>query len=238
MTELDLPELAWDVSGTLIARPNRFLAQVQLDDRTEVLAHVADPGRLTDLLYPGNRLRLKDMGRRPARKTTHSLVLAALDDAWILVNTTYHRRIAEALLRWDDGPFGHLTAIRPEVRVGHSRLDFMVARGGRDLAIEVKGCALAKGGVGRFPDAPTERGRKHLATLTALVEEGHPAALLVLVLRPDAQAFGPHAEIDPDFAKAFWQAIEAGVEVVPYQVLIHEERFTAPGPLPLVSDRH
>jgi len=205
-----------DAEGALVERSNRFIAVVDIEKDSGVSrekAHVHDPGRLLELLYPGNRLLLRRAGN-PKRKTAWDVIAARHDDEWILTHSGFHREIADWLLSGRNGPFGQLVDLIPEVTVGHSRLDFMAEdTDGRSIGIEIKGCTLAIDGTALFPDAPTERGRKHVETLIDLVEGGKRAGLVILAFRPDAEAFAPKADTDPRFAEAFWRAVDAGVEV-------------------------
>jgi len=229
-----------DAEGVLVERPNRFLAIVDIDGADGTVpgekAHVHDPGRLLELLYPGNRLLLRRAGN-PLRKTAWDVIAARHGEEWILIHSGFHREIAAWLLSSPDPPFGKLADIRPEVTVGHSRLDFMAMdKMGRTIGIEVKGCTLAIDGTALFPDAPTERGRKHVNTLIGMVESGDRAGLLVLVLGPDAERFAPKADTDPAFAEAFWKAVDNGVEVHAVRFGFDGENVHLMGEIP-VTDR-
>jgi len=229
-----------DAEGALVERSNRFLAIVDIegaDGRAErCKAHVHDPGRLLELLYLGNRLLLRRAGN-PLRKTQWDVIAARCENDWILIHSGFHRYISDWLLSGPDNPFGTLDGITPEVTVGHSRLDFMAEDAdGRTIGIEVKGCTLAVGGQALFPDAPTERGRKHVETLIELVEGGKRAGLLVLAFRPDAESFAPKADTDPRFADAFWRAVDAGVEVHVVKFRFDGEDVRLIGEIP-VADR-
>ncbi len=214
--------IPWDASGTLISRPNRFLALVDIDEKCcqtleNEKVHVHDPGRLKELLYPGNRLLLRRM-EGAKRKTKWDLIAAKNGEDWILVHSGYHRKITEAVLaRPDISPFGELESFKAEVTMGNSRLDFLLQqKGGRPCAAEVKGCTLTVDGAALFPDAPTLRGRRHLQTLTSLQKEGKmDTAVMILVFRQDSETFSPFTKRDPEFAEAFWKAVDAGVQVYP-----------------------
>jgi sugar fermentation stimulation protein A len=212
-----LANIPTDAEGTLVERGNRFLAVVDIYGIDETAsrheAHVHDPGRLEELLYPGNRVLLRRAGN-PQRKTRWDVIAALHDDHWILIHSGYHREISTRILEKPGSPFGTPLEIRPEVTVGHSRLDFMLKdKDGNAIGVEVKGCTLAVDGVALFPDAPTVRGRKHVETLIDLVQGGSRAGLLILVFQPGALEFSPNEATDPAFAEAFWRAMDAGVEV-------------------------
>ena len=218
-------QLDRDRMGIFRSRPNRFLGLIKLDEpdsstTNEVYAHIHDPGRLKELLYPGNLVLLKKAVVRSKRKTVWDVLAAKFNGNWILIHSGYHRAIAEwVLTNGQILPFGNPRSITPEVSVGDSRLDFeLIDQTGRRVLIEVKGCTLAENGVALFPDAPTARGRRHLDTLLAAKQNasnGLECALVVLVFRPDAIRFMPNARTDPEFARLFYHAYFNGIEVYP-----------------------
>jgi sugar fermentation stimulation protein A len=189
------------------------------------LAHVHDPGRLREILYPGNRVVLKSAGA-PRRKTAWDVIAGRVGSDWVLVHSGYHRGLAERILRDPSiSPLGGIAKLEAEVRYGHSRLDFRAVLGdGTVTWVEVKGCTLTAGGAALFPDAPTVRGRKHLHALTEARSEGAGAALLVLVLGPEARCFAPNEATDPAYTAAFREAVNHGVEV--YPLMLSYDRST------------
>lgn len=209
-----------DALGHVISRPNRFLliSDVEMPDGTVYRSekvHVHDPGRLKEILYPGNIIQLRKADKE-GRKTSWDLVSGKVEEKWVLVNSSYHRYIAESILSSALSPLGRLFSIRAEVRAGASRLDFLLTgEDGKVHYIEVKGCTLSRDGRALFPDAPTTRGTRHLRELIRLKEEGYESDVLVLVLAPDTECFIPNAECDPEFAGAFRDAVLAGVNVHP-----------------------
>lgn len=198
----------WDVEAVFLSRPNRFVGIVDIGGKEEKV-HVHDPGRLEELLYPGNRVLLK-RAEKPGRKTRWDLIASWYEGQWVFTNSGYHRQISENIVR-------RLFSgeIKAEVTVGHSRLDFVVKDGENITGIEVKGCTLTENGVALFPDAPTERGRKHLETLISMMKEGKKAVLLILVFRKDSRCFAPNERTDPKFAETFGRAVEKGLMVRP-----------------------
>ncbi len=204
-------------TATFISRPNRYLSIVEMDhDKVEV--HVHDPGRLKELLYPGNRCLVKHAPGLK-RKTSWDMIAAKKGDEFVLVHSGYHRYLAESLLKSPEiSPFGKTQEIRAEVKAGESRLDFrLVDESGEVIWIEVKGCSLSEDGVAKFPDAPTVRGVRHLKTLMDLKGKGERSAALIIVLS-DSTIFEPNGATDPLFYKTFYDAINAGVEVYPVRV--------------------
>ncbi len=213
-----LIKIPWDQKALFIKRPNRFLAICSdIRDGRELKVHVRDPGRLKELLYPGNQVLLKRAcGRK--RKTKWDLIAAmASSGKWVLVNSGFHSAIAASIiLDRQLSPFGMVKGLRPEIKVGRSRLDFLVdlENKGR-VYLEVKGCTLVKEGIALFPDAPTERGRRHLVELSSLVQEGYRACVMFLILCPEADCFDANIRTDPLFYRTFYDVVRQGVEIYP-----------------------
>lgn len=212
---LDIP---LDTEGILVCRPNRFLGIVDIITPIELKdekVHIHDPGRLEDILFPGNRVLLKRANGK-GRKTGWDLIGGKVGDNFILTHSGYHRyismwvlenRIIESL--------GNIEKIIPEQIFGESRLDYLVEGAGNRTWIEVKGCTFAENGKAMFPDAPTSRGRRHVEELIKALQAGDNATMIVLIFRREAQCFWAHEKIDPDFAAAFSHAIKEGVKVYP-----------------------
>ena len=224
--EIKLLEIPYDGLGIIQSRPNRFMGIVDLIDlntdqviENAVKAHVHDPGRLKEILYPGNRVLLKkpDPNRSSSRKTRWDIIAGRVNEQWVLINSSYHRSMMEAIFNNEKlTPFGRLKDIRPEVKFGKSRLDFLLTdSNGREIYVEVKGCTLTEDGIALFPDAPTDRGRRHLEELTSAIQQGYDAAVVVLVFREDSSCFLPNAETDPKFAATFEKAMGSGVKIFP-----------------------
>ncbi len=238
-----LLEMPCQIQATWIERPNRFLGIVRFQDGTQAKVHVRDPGRLTELLFPGNKVIVNPApGAAKERKTRFDLVAAAYEDQWVLVNSGYHPAIAGNMLSEPSvSPFVPLRFIRSEVRYGESRLDFLLKLGNKDLdrvLLEVKGCTLARDGMALFPDAPTIRGRRHIQELMKAMDDGYRTALLVLVFRQDASCFSPNRDTDPEFAQVFAHALEMGVECHPVKLSLTVRNGRGEivylGPLPVV----
>ena len=225
-----------DTEGTFIERPNRFLAIVEIDDngiKTQEKVHVHDPGRLLDILYPGNRVLLRKASN-PNRKTGWDMIAGRSADNWILINSAFHRQISGWVI--ENGVvdlFSNADSILPEQKYGDSRLDYLILKDGKSTWVEVKGCTLADGRVASFPDAPTTRGKRHLEELIKARSEGHDAAVIILVLRPEAECFTANGMIDPAFADTFEKALEAGVKVFPLQFSFEDGNVCYHSQLPL-----
>ena len=214
IVKITLPPLE---KGYLIARPNRFLAQVKLGD-VEILAHVADPGRLEELLYPGAAVYVAKAGN-PNRKTSFDLKLVQGENGFVSVDSGVPNRLAKKALAAEIWPLFHgYTDIKAEPRHKNSRFDFLLQAVSRpDFYLEIKGCTLVKNEVALFPDAPTARGSRQVQQLTELVEQGAKAAVIFIVQRHDATQFRPHIIMDPVFSQTVLNAQKAGVEVLAYR---------------------
>jgi sugar fermentation stimulation protein A len=212
-------DLPFDAQGIFRERPNRFLGIVDITEPKilkNVEVHIHDPGRLKEILYPGNRVLLKKALNKN-RKTAWDMISGKVEKYNVLIHSGYHRNISENILKDKElCPFGELRRIRPEVKAGESRLDYLVeSRSGRKIWIEIKGCSLCIDGVALFPDAPTSRGKKHLETLIQLKRDGAEAAVIFLVFGPDSKYFTPNKKTDPAFAATLKRALKCGIEVHP-----------------------
>jgi sugar fermentation stimulation protein A len=206
------------VDGRFVARPNRFVVQARLTDGRLAEAHLADPGRLRDLLVPGAELRLRPVPADARRKTRFTVALvrsAAPRTVWVSLETTRANLLADRLFAAGSvAGYGPEWKRRREVPHQGHRFDFLLARGPRVCWVEVKSVTWVEGDVGLFPDAPTARGLRHVQSLTAQVETpGVAAMVLFVVQRGDAREVRPSRRIDPAFADALQSALAAGVQV-------------------------
>lgn len=236
-----MPEIAEPLPplqrGRLVARPNRFLARVELGDAA-VEAHVPDPGRLEELLLPGAAVYVAAAGA-PGRRTAYDLRLVEGPAGLVSVDSRVpNRLVARALAAGAWPAFAAYSSVKAEPRSGHGRFDFLVRGAGLpDCFIEVKGCTLVKEGTALFPDAPTARGARHLRDLAALALSGSRAAALFIVQRADARCFRPHARLDPEFAAACWEASTAGVELRAFRCSVTRAAITLVEEIPVVLGR-
>lgn len=204
------------VRARFVGRLNRFAARVEVGGR-HVLAHVPNSGRLRELFVPGRRIYLTEAPRR-GRKTGYDLACVRVGRTLVSADARLPNRLAaEAIAAGRIHELAGWRIIRPEVRHGNSRFDLLLGGRGRRLLLEVKSATLVEGGVALFPDAPTERGRRHLEKLIAARRRGFDAGVLFVIQRPDARALSPHWEADPQFARALCRAAEAGVRVLAYR---------------------
>lgn len=197
-------------TGRFLSRPNRFIARVELDGKEETV-HVKNTGRCRELLVPGAVVFCQEWDK-PERKTKFDLFAVQKGGRLINMDSQAPNRAAEEWLR--AGGLGKLEELRQEVTQGDSRFDFAFQKEGRPCFLEVKGVTLEENGVVRFPDAPTERGTKHLRGLTRLAEAGYGAYVLFVAQMKGVRHLEPNGGTDPAFAEALRLADRAGVQVL------------------------
>ncbi len=194
--------------AVFLERPNRFIARVEIGGKTGA-AHIKNTGRCRELLLPGAEVWLTAPGT-PGRKTAYDLV-AVRKSGGAIFNVDSQAPNA-AVREWlETRGFDRIV---PEYRRGGSRIDFYMERGKQAFLMEVKGCTLEKDGVGYFPDAPTERGVKHIEELIRAGEAGFCTALAFVIQTEGVFEVRPNAATDPAFAAAFAAAKKAGVEIL------------------------
>ena len=203
-----------------IQRENRFIATAMLQDNRIVKIHVHDTGRLSELLYSNNRILIKYI-KSKKRKTEWDLIAAFSFNGWILVNSAYHRQIGDIFLRSHKSPFQNISHIKPEAKLGDSRIDYYLEANSTDnpetlqkIWIEVKGCNLLEGNTALFPDAPTLRGVKHVNELINVIDNNTSAALMFFIF-VNTDIFKPNKIKDPLFTETLKNAVAAGVQVYP-----------------------
>ena len=198
------------VPGVFLARPNRFIAHVQIDGREEV-CHVKNTGRCRELLPPGAEVWCQESDN-PARKTKYDLITVKKGDRLINMDSQAPNTAAREWLL--AGGLGEISELRPETVHGDSRFDFSFMKDGKRCFLEVKGVTLENDSVCAFPDAPTERGTKHLRGLARAAEEGFGAYVLFVVQMENARYLHPNDATDPAFGKTLREAAEAGVKIL------------------------
>ena len=198
------------VPGTFLARPNRFIAHVEINGKVEV-CHVKNTGRCRELLPVGAKVWCR-VADDPKRKTKYDLITVQKGDRLINMDSQAPNAAAKEWLL--SGGLGPVEDLRAETVHGDSRFDFSFTLDGKRCFLEVKGVTLENDGVCAFPDAPTERGVKHLRGLTQAVREGYGAFVLFVIQMPDVKYLRPNDVTDPAFAAARREAAEAGVSVL------------------------
>lgn len=196
------------ITAVFLSRPNRFIANVQIGDRKEVV-HVKNTGRCRELLLPGATVILAE-GRNPGRKTRYDLIAVYKEGLGLVnIDSQAPNHVVKEWLRKQD-----YTLVRPEYTYGNSRVDFYMEKGNEKYLLEVKGCTLEVDGIGYFPDAPTERGVKHLRELACAAQQGYHAMLAFVIQMEGIHEVRPNVSTHPEFGTALQEARDAGVEVL------------------------
>jgi len=216
--------------GIFIQRPNRFIAHVEVDGEI-VVAHVKNTGRCKELLYPGAKVILQK-SNNPERKTPYDLIAVWKDNRLVNVDSQAPNKVFFDHLQsgqYIDG----ITLIKPEAKCGGSRFDFYVETIERKIFIEVKGVTLEQDGVVLFPDAPTERGVKHLNELARCVCKGYDAQAVFIIQMNDVRYFTPNNKTHPAFGEALVAAEKAGVTVVALDCVVTPDSMVIRNPVPI-----
>lgn len=220
--------------ATFLERPNRFVALVELDGQT-VVCHVKNTGRCRELLIPGARVYVQEAAS-PQRKTAYDLIAVEKGDRLINMDAAAPNQVFGEWAR-----AGHLlpspTLIKPEAKRGASRLDFYLEAENRRAWVEVKGVTLEEYGHVRFPDAPTERGVKHLGELEACVRDGYEAYAVFIIQMENVRDFAPNWQTHPAFGEALCQAAQSGVQVLALDCQVTPDSLQIRGPVPVLLDR-
>ena len=211
------------VSSNFISRPNRFIAYVELGGE-KLTVHVKNTGRCKELLIPGCRVYL-EKAQNPERKTPYDLVAVEHDGKIINIDSQAPNKVVKEYLERQN----KYDYIKPEYKYGNSRIDLYMEKGNDKYLMEVKGCTLFRDGTGLFPDAPTERGAKHLRELALAREQGYNAIIAFVIQGEGIRTVEPNTETDPEFAKAFYEAKEAGVEVLFIECKVTPNSIVAKG---------
>lgn len=207
------------VPGIFQARPNRFIAQVEIDGTVETV-HVKNTGRCKELLPVGAKVWCQHWDN-PNRKTKYDLIFVQKGKRIICMDSQAPNAAAKEWLL--AGGLGEISNLKGEYTQGDSRFDFSFIKDGRRCFLEVKGVTLENDGVCAFPDAPTARGVKHLQGLTKLAGEGYGAYVLFVIQMADVKYIHPNDATDPAFGAALREAKRQGVEVLAVQCYVTPE---------------
>ncbi len=222
------------IFGKLIKRYKRFLADIILDDGHIITAHCPNSGRMTGCATAGWKVALS-ISKNPKRKLKYTLEYIYNGQTWICINAAYANTVA--LIGIKSGVIKELSGYESyikEVKYGNSRLDILAQTNNNKCYIEVKSCTMVTDkGLFSFPDAPTERGRKHIAELLQIVKEGHRGVMLFIIQREDGCGFVPAWDIDFKYSQNLIDAKNQGVEILCYRcsvapndvVVIKSEKF-------------
>ena len=218
------------VSGTLVRRYQRFLADVALADGSLVTAHTPNTGSMQQCAVAGHEVMLSKSAN-PQRKLAWSWELVKVNGHWVDINTHRANRVVEEALRNNRIAGLADCAVRPEFAFADSRIDFMLQGPPGKVLLEVKNVTLCcETQVACFPDAVTARGQKHLRDLIKATLEGWRAVIFFLVQRGEAEAFAPADHIDPGYGRLLREAVACGVEIMAYRTLVtlHDNQIVMP----------
>lgn len=197
-------------NGKFISRPNRFIAEVEVEGRTEI-CHVKNTGRCRELLIPGADVYLH-LSDNPERKTKYDLITVYKDGEPVNIDSQAPNKVFG---EWVAGGnyFKNVKTIKPECRYKNSRFDFYIETDEEKIFIEIKGVTLEENGTVLFPDAPTERGLKHIRELIECTNDGYKAYIFFIVQMEKCRYFTPNRKTHPEFADALKEAEKQGVNI-------------------------
>ena len=217
------------VPGIFRNRPNRFIAHVEIDGK-ELVVHVKNTGRSRELLVPGAMVWCQ-RSDNPARKTQYDLITVRKGQRLINMDSQAPNVAAREWL--ESGGLGNIDNLRQETVHGDSRFDFSFTKEGKTCFLEVKGVTLEDNGVCAFPDAPTERGAKHLRGLAEAARQGYGAYVLFVIQMADVKYLHPNDRTDPDFGAALREAAAQGVKALAVSCQVSEDEMTISGSVPV-----
>ena len=208
--------------AVFLERPNRFVAYVEQAGRREI-CHVKNTGRCRELLVPGAELYVQ-RSDNPARKTALDLIAVKKGSQWVNMDSQAPNKAAAEWLRQGGLGCREIT-IRPEYKYGDSRFDFFLEADGRKAFMEVKGVTLEEDGIARFPDAPTERGVKHIRELIRCLNAGYEAYVFFVIQMKGVRAFEPNDRTHPAFGEALREAAKKGVQILAYDCVVRPDEM-------------
>ena len=217
------------VKGTFLRRPNRFIAHVEIGGREEIV-HVKNTGRCRELLPEGAEVYCQHFDSS-TRKTAYDLITVRKGNLLINMDSQVPNAAAKEWL--SAGGLGEIQDLRAETVHGDSRFDFSFTKNGKPCFLEVKGVTLETDGICAFPDAPTERGTKHLHGLTRAIEEGYGAYILFVIQMSPVRSLHPNDDTDPAFGKALREAAAAGVQILAMDCKVDIDEMTIQNPVPV-----
>ena len=218
------------MAGKFLARPNRFIAHVEIAGREEIV-HVKNTGRCKELLLPGATVYVQHFPEGK-RKTKYDLIAVEKQNLLINMDSQAPNKVVQEWLM-EQEPFGKITYLKPECKHGDSRFDFYLETEAKKMFIEVKGVTLEENGVVLFPDAPTERGVKHVQELCHSLEQGYEAAIIFVVQMSGSRYFTPNRRTHAAFATALEQAAASGVQLLALTCAVTPDSLTINGKIPI-----
>jgi len=221
------------VEAIFVKRPNRFIAHVLIEGKEEIV-HVKNTSRCRELLTPGAKLFLEDKRHIPGRKTKYSVISVYKDNVLVNIDSQAPNTVvAEALLENKIKLFDNVTFLKREVTYGKSRFDIYMEQGKKRCLMEIKGVTLENDRIAAFPDAPTERGARHVREMIDAVEEGYRGTILFLIKMKKPDHFALNRKMDPVFAAAVCQAQSKGVEILAYDSHVTQDEIIIGDELPI-----
>lgn len=214
--------------AVFVSRPNRFIANILIDG-APALAHVKNTGRCREFLIPGAAV-LVQKSENPGRKTAYDLISVYKGGRLVNIDSSAPNRVFAEWLQ-AGGLGGKPTLLKPEQRFGNSRFDFYFEQGSRRAFAEVKGVTLEENGAARFPDAPTQRGVKHLLGLMDCLEQGYEAFAVFIIQMQGVSYFEPNRDTHPAFAETLARAEKAGVRLLALDCRVTEGGISAGEPV-------
>ena len=202
------------LEARFLARPNRFIAYIEVDGKEEV-CHVKNTGRCKELLISGCTIYVQHHDNEK-RKTKYSLIAVKKGELLINMDSQAPNKVVQEWLK-EKQPFGHMTLLKPEYTHGDSCFDFYLETEAKKMFVEIKGVTLEEDGVVKFPDAPTERGVKHVRELAELAQEGYECAIIFVVQMSGMKYFTPNWQTHAEFGEALGNAKNAGVQIYAYE---------------------
>ena len=214
--------------AVFLSRPNRFVARVRTEQGEEV-CHVKNTGRCRELLIPETRIWVQ-RNESPSRKTALDLIAVEKEGRVVNIDSQIPNKVAEEWIR-----SGHLfenpQVIRPETRYGNSRFDLYLENENSRMFLEVKGVTLEEEGVVRFPDAPTQRGVKHIHELCQCIKDGYEAYIMFVIQMENVKYFAPNDVTHPEFGQALREAEKEGVRILAYDCIVRKDLINLSKPV-------
>jgi len=222
------------IEAKFIKRPNRFIAHVLVDGKEEIV-HVRNTGRNREILVEGTKVIL-EKSKNPDRKTAYSLIAAYKGDMLINIDSQIPNAVVfEGIINNKISALQNVNNIKREVTYGNSRFDIYFEKENSKGFIEVKGVTLEEDGLAMFPDAPTERGRKHIEEMAAAVANGYEGFIIFLIQMKGVKAFSSNFSMDPKFSEELRKAAYSGVKVLAYDSIVKKDEIIISDPVEVIG---
>jgi sugar fermentation stimulation protein A len=210
--------------GIFISRPNRFIANIEIDGEGEI-CHVKNTGRCKELLIPGSKIYVQEANNKH-RKTKYDLISVYKGDRLVNIDSQVPNKVFYDWLLTSNF-FKEVVSIKPESKYRNSRFDFYIETAAKRIYLEVKGVTLEENGIALFPDAPTERGIKHIIELCQCIKDGYEAYMVFIIQMKDVLYFTPNIKTHKAFGEALKTANQAGVNIFALDCEVTKNSITA-----------